>query len=650
MFPVGTLRSIPAPGENPDDPAASRVSIYTDGELYDNIRHQKTLAQLFDDGLKNNKDRKFLGTSDGMNYNWISYSSADEIRKDIGSALVYLGLKRGDMVGISSPNSAEWTLLGLGCDTQSMILVPLYDTLGKEGMKFILHQTELSVIFCHPQTLMSYLNYIKESPINYIRVIVKLKGSVQEDQFVTEVERELAKKQKIELIPWSEFLQRGGRNTVEPNYPNPDDVCTICYTSGTTGFPKGAMITHSNFVSTVDALIHQLSDAKMIKSDCILSYLPAAHIFERVSQACIMSVGGSIGFWRGSRAELLNDIQILKPTILPCVPRVMNVLYDQIMLKVGFSGLKSTIFNWALNKKSKRIGKGLISNSSFWDFFIFKKIQKTLGGNIRLMAVGGAAIKPHIIQFFRAVLGAHVFEAYGQTECTGACAASMFGDFELGYVGGVINHCQVRLVDVLEMNYLSENKQGEICIKGLGNFKGYFKEEELTRKVIDNDGWLHTGDIGEWTEHFALKIIDRKSHIFKLSQGEFISPEKIEMVLNKCPLISQSFVYGHPLKSQLVAIIVPNQDLVNSWAKKSRMYGSFLELCKMTSLKEEIFKLITELNSAADLKGFEKVKRIFITPDIFGIENDLVTPTMKLKRDKITKLYQKQIEDMYRNI
>ncbi|KAL5257674.1 hypothetical protein ACHWQZ_G012558 [Mnemiopsis leidyi] len=632
--------------EAPDTKEGARISVFSKGTLYGVKNPDRTLPDLFEEGRTITGDGNFLGTTSGNGYNFLSYNDADKIRKQIGSALAFRGLKKGDMVGISSQNTAEWTLVGLGCDVQSFTMVPLYDTLGEEGVKYILNQTELTVLFAHPKTLKSYLAYLPETKA--VKLLVKLPSPDVKD--CTPEELKAAEEHNVDLVTWEQFIQTGIDNPVEPNFPTPDDVVTLCYTSGTTGFPKGAMLTHRNLVSATVAVMTQLEGAVMTKEDVHMSYLPASHIFERLVQTAIIMVGASMGFWQGDVKKLAIDMQALKPSIFPAVPRILNRLYDKVQTEVSASKLKSALFNFALNSKLKGVEAGYVTKSSMWDYIVFKKVQNMLGGNIRLMAVGAAPIKPAILQFFRAALGALVFEGYGQTECCGACSVTLYSDHSLGHVGGILNSTQVKLESVEEMGYLASENKGEICIKGINVFKGYYKNEEKTKETVDEDGWLHTGDIGEWTKDWALKIIDRKKNIFKLSQGEYIAPEKIELLYDRAALVGQCLIYGHSLKSNLVAIVVPDELAAASWAESKNISGTFEELCQRDDLKEEIMKQVNEKGRAGGLKSFEFAKKIHLSPIQFSVENDLTTPTFKLKRHNIAKFYKDEIDTMYKDL
>ena len=281
---------------------------------------------------------------------------------------------------------------------------------------------------------------------------------------------------------------------------------------------------------------------------------------------------------------------------------------------------------------------------------------------IRFMVSGSAPLSDNVMVFFRCMLGAPIVEGYGQTEgCAGATLGHPKDVSTVGHVGGPIGGVEIVLVDIPEMGYSHKDTEhrgqpcfgrGEICVRGANVFKGYYKDEEKTKETIDEEGWLHSGDVGLWRPDGTLQIIDRKKNIFKLSQGEYVAPEKIENVLTRSPLIAQCFVYGDSLQSALVAIVVPDEDPVRQWAAThdpSLTKASLEQACKSSSLKEAIMADIARISEESSLHGFETVKAIHLEPSPFTVERDLMTPTFKLKRQKIRDAYEAEIEALYKS-
>lgn len=290
----------------------------------------------------------------------------------------------------------------------------------------------------------------------------------------------------------------------------------------------------------------------------------------------------------------------------------------------------------------------IIRNDTFVDNLVFKKVREGLGGKVKLMITGSAPLSENVLTFMRCALGCAVVEGYGQTECVAAACITLEGDFVPGHVG-VPSPCnQIKLVDVAELGYFAKNNAGEVCIKGPNVFKGYYKNEEQTKETIDEDGWLHTGDIGRWTDVGTLKIVDRKKHIFKLAQGEYVAPEKIENIYGRSKFVAQSFVHGESLKTCLIGIIVPDPEVLPSEAKnKLNIQGTMEELCKNPEVKKMVLDDMVAVGKEAGLYSFEQVKDIYLSPEMFSVENDLLTPTLKSKRPKLKDYFKPQISDMY---
>eukprot|EP01018_Ginkgo_biloba_P036627 Gb_32723 [translate_table: standard] len=313
----------------------------------------------------------------------------------------------------------------------------------------------------------------------------------------------------IEIISYSKLLDQGRRN-LQPFWPPmPEEVATICYTSGTTGTPKGAVITHGNLIASVAGSSLSI---KLYPSDVYLSYLPLAHIYERAITIGMVYNGVAIGFYQGDNMKLMDDMAVLRPTIFASVPRLYNRIYSGILNAVNMSGtLRKRLFNAAFNSKKQAIMNGKVP-SPIWDRLVFNKIRAKLGGRVRLMVSGASPISPEVMDFLRVCFGGRVSEGYGMTETSCIVCICDEGDNLSGHVGSPNPACEVKLVDVPEMNYTSDDKphpRGEICVRGPIVFKGYYKDDLQTQEILDEDGWLHTGDIGLWLPGGRLKIIDR---------------------------------------------------------------------------------------------------------------------------------------------
>ncbi|XP_012881385.1 PREDICTED: long-chain-fatty-acid--CoA ligase 1 isoform X1 [Dipodomys ordii] len=627
---------------------ARRSALLDSDELlvyfYDDVR---TLYEGFQRGLHVSNNGPCLGSrKPNQPYEWLSYKQVAELAEYIGSALIQKGFKASSdqFIGIFSQNRPEWVITELACFTYSMVVVPLYDTLGTEAITYIVNKAELSVIFADkPDKARLLLDSVENKLTTGLKVIVVM------DSYGSDlVER--GKKCGVEIISMKAMEDLGRANKRKPKPPTPEDLAIICFTSGTTGNPKGALITHRNVVSDCSAFVKATEGAISPSSDDVLiSFLPLAHMFEAVVECVMLCHGARIGFFQGDIRLLMDDLKVLQPTIFPVVPRLLNRMFDRI-----FSQANTTLKRWLLDFASKRkeaeLRSGIIRNNSLWDKLIFHKIQSSMGGKVRLMVTGAAPVSATVLTFLRAALGCQFYEGYGQTECTAGCCLSMPGDWTAGHVGAPMPCSLIKLVDVEEMNYMAAKGEGEICVKGPNVFKGYLKDPGKTAEALDKDGWLHTGDIGKWLPNGTLKIIDRKKHIFKLAQGEYIAPEKIENIYIRSEPVAQVFVHGESLQAFLVAIVVPDVEVLTSWAQKKGYEGSFEELCRNKDVKKAILEDLVRLGKESGLKPFEQVKGIALHTELFSVDNGLLTPTMKAKRPELRNYFRSQIDELYSTI
>ncbi|KAL6110742.1 acsl1 [Pungitius sinensis] len=606
----------------------------------------RTIYEVFQRGLRVSHDGPCLGArKPNQPYEWQSYSEVVDRAEHVGSALLHRGHSHtGDkFIGIFSQNRPEWTISELACYTYSLVVVPLYDTLGTEAIGYIIDRAAISTVICDvPEKAQMILDCVSENG-RTVKTIVLM------EPFDSEL---VARAQEcgIDILSLKNFEALGKANLREPVPPTPEDLALICFTSGTTGNPKGGMLTHGNVISNTAGFIRMTEVHCMLSvHDIHVSYLPLAHMFERVVQGVVLIHGARIGYFQGDIRLLMDDLKTLQPTVFPVVPRLLNRMFDKVFSQAN-TPLKKWLLDFAFRRKEAELKSGVVRTDSMWDKLIFKKVQASLGGRVRLIITGAAPVSPTILTFLRAALGCQFYEGYGQTECTAGCSMSMPGDWSAGHVGAPLPCNAIKLLDVPEMNYLAANGEGEVCVKGPNVFQGYLKDPEKTAEAIDKDGWLHTGDIGKWLSSGTLKIIDRKKHIFKLAQGEYIAPEKIETAYSLSDPVAQIFVYGESLQACLVGIVVPDPDILPIWIKKKGIEGSFSELCKNKDVKNAILEDILRLGKNAGLKSFEQVRDIALHPEQFSVQNGLLTPTLKAKRNELRSLFRDQIDELYAKI
>ncbi|NWS19449.1 ACSL1 ligase, partial [Pachyramphus minor] len=624
---------------------ARRSALLNSDELlvyyYDDVR---TAYDIFQRGLQVSNNGPCLGfRKPNQPYEWISYKEVSDRAESVGSALLHRGFKPSHIqyIGIFSQNRPEWVIIEQGCYAFSMVVVPLYDTLGAEAIAYIVNKADLSLVFCDkPDKAKLLLTSVEKGETPILNTIV-----IMESFGADLVER--GKKCGVEIFSMREIEELGRAHRQKPMPPKPEDLAVICFTSGTTGNPKAAMITHQNIVSNASAFVKTTEKTFMPSSDDVLiSFLPLAHMFERIVEV-------SICLWILHRPHCMGYVIYIYTARTHGTSCVFSVYFFLIVRGSIFGQADTSLKRWLLDFASRRkeaeLRSGIVRNNSFWDKVIFRKIQASLGGKVRLMVTGAAPVSASVLTFLRTALGCQFYEGYGQTECTAGCSLSLPGDWTAGHVGAPMPCNIIKLVDVQEMNYLASKGEGEVCVKGPIVFRGYLKDPEKTAEALDKDGWLHTGDIGKWLPNGTLKIIDRKKHIFKLAQGEYIAPEKIENVYLRCEALAQVFVHGESLQAFLVAIVVPDPDTLHNWAKKKGIEGSYQELCKNKDVKKYILEDMVRVGKESGLKSFEQVKDIVLHTEMFSIENGLLTPTLKAKRPELRKYFQSQIDELYAN-
>ena len=474
-------------------------------------------------------------------YVWQSYSVVYDRCDRIQSGLIQLGLSPYDRVGLYSINRAEWTISEYACYMQSLIPVPLYDTLGADTSEYIIKQAEIRVVVCSHDKVDTLLEIAKNADcLLAIIVMAPQKFDPQPTSMVPTG----TKSGNTTVYSFGDLELMGMRKVTPHHPPKPDDLVTLCYTSGTTGMPKGVELTHKNIISNLAAIAYHSDDAeKMTSTDVSISYLPLPHIMERNSQSNMIAHGAGIGYFRGSPLLLVEDAAALQPTFFPGPPRLYNRLFDAVSSAIEQAGgLKAALYNRGMAAKKANFERTGKVTHAFWDKLVFSKVAARLGGRVRIFATGSAPISDACKDFLRFAFSCPVIEGYGLTETSsGTSLAGYDDDRSNGNVGIPYANSELMLRSVPEMNYnvtdIINGKhmpRGEVCVRGLSVFRGYYKEPEKTREAKTDDGWFLTGDVGQFLPNGSLKIIDRKKNIFKLSQGEYIAAEKIENIYARC--------------------------------------------------------------------------------------------------------------------
>ncbi|CAD8084657.1 unnamed protein product [Paramecium sonneborni] len=618
-----------------------------------------TLQDLFSKSADKNATRYCLGSFINNDFQFITYSQVQEEAIHLGSGIKTWGLANEineyqnyklKLLGVFSKNRREWMILDIANIFYGYTMVPFYDTLGPDSIPFILNQTNIETMFLSADATKSLLTCKEKG---------KLQNLVLFDPINEELEREL-KNKGYKLFKYQDVVENG-RQQIQPLAQTyPETIYTICYTSGTTGNPKGALITHANFVSAVASTME--TDAQLNSNDIHLSYLPLPHVMERLLVISLLYVGAQVAFYRGDVNLLKEDIQKLRPTIFVSVPRLYNKFYDGIKTKISqVTGIKKTFVEQAISSKLSTLRSEAKYTNSLYDK-AFEEVKQLFGGRCRLMITGSAPIQKDVIDFLKIAVCCPILEGYGQTESSALSFSTARWDPESSHLGGPAANTEFKLVDVPEMNYTSKDvikifkgdkeeeqqiPRGEICLRGPGVFVGYYKDPQKTAETLDSEKWLHTGDIGMITEQGGVKIIDRKKNIFKLSQGEYIAPEKIESIYNRVQGVSESFVYGESIQNQIVAIIVPQNDYVQRQATLMQLQGNFEALCqnqKIISLFQQNIEVFGKQNQ---LNSLEIAKLIYLEPQPFQ-NLGCLTSTLKLQRHIAKQVFANQIQNLYK--
>jgi len=495
-----------------DKPSASPVYELAGGRsIEDNLAGVTSLAGLFMRSVKQYPDNDCLGTRNAAGeYEFLTYSQVASRVDVLGSALASVGLKKGESVGILGANCQEWMVAMQAANRMSYITVPLYDTLGENAVQFIIEHSSTQVVFAEGKK-MPELAKVVDKVGKLLKHIIYW-GEAPQDAL------DLASSGSVNVVKYEDFYAAGEANLVDGVASDPEDLCTIMYTSGTTGDPKGVMIKNKNVLAEISALQRYLvhTGYKQDQHDVYLSYLPLAHIFDRVAEEFYLSIGAKIGFWRGNAKLLTEDIVALRPTMFVGVPRIFERIVQGIEAKMNKAGcLTNMLFNYAMRHKKYYMDRGLSQDkaSPLFDALVFSKIKAALGGHVKIIISGGAPLSLHLEDFLKVAMCAAVVQGYGLTETLAAASVSL-PNGSGGNVGPPLPGVQMRLESCPELGYdaLDYPPRGEVLVRADLVTSGYYKLESKTKEVLEPDGWFHTGDIGEILADGSFKIIDRKVH------------------------------------------------------------------------------------------------------------------------------------------
>ena len=555
----------------------------------------------------------------------LSYADVERAAEEIAAGLATLGVQAGDRVAILAGTRAEWTLADLGTLWAGATVVPVYNTNSAEECQYVLAHSASRVLFCEDAGQLAKVDSVRGRCPDLEHLIV-LTGAAPGAMTL-------------------QALRERGRVLNEPIAATrsaairPDDVATIVYTSGTTGPPKGCMLTHANMLATIDRCRDRLDlDGDMVA----YLFLPLAHVLARVTQMLVLVVGGTIVYWRGDPKRIVAELAEARPTHFPSVPRIFEKIHTALLGDVEEQGrVKRAIFAWALAEGRQARARARVGRSAgalarrrhgLADRLVLSKVRGVFGDNLRVALTGAAPIGPEIIEFFDAC-GVLVLEGYGLTETCAASTLNTVGEQRIGTVGQPLPGTDVMVA-----------ADGELLLRGPHVFAGYYRNEQATGASLV-DGWLYTGDLGSVDDDGFVRITGRKKELIITSSGKNISPSNIEELLRETRWISQAVVFGDN-KPYLVALLTLDPDEAVKLAERAGVApGDPAALRSHPAVRAELQSCVDAVNER--LARIEQIKRFAILDrDLSQLEGEL-TPTLKIKRNVVAERYGDRVEELY---
>uniref|UniRef100_A0A4W3JKK1 long-chain-fatty-acid--CoA ligase n=2 Tax=Callorhinchus milii TaxID=7868 RepID=A0A4W3JKK1_CALMI len=587
------------------------------------------------------------------NYKWLSYEEVYRRVLHFGSGLAVLGQQSKSNIAIFCETRAEWMITAQACFMYNFPLVTLYATLGGNAIAHGLNETQITHIITSKKLLQTKLKDIllNVPKLQHI-IIVDDKPTAWADYPRGIMVHNMTAVEDLGSKP--ENLHK------QYTKPTTEDIAVIMYTSGSTGIPKGVMISHGNLIAGIAGMSARVSG--LGPKDTYVGYLPLAHVLELSAETLCLACGCRIGYSspqtladqsakikKGSK----GDTTVLRPTLLAAVPEIMDRIYKNIVNKVEeMNSIKRTLFVLAYNYKMDEIFRG--RSTPLCDWLIFRNVRSLLGGRTRLILCGGAPLSPSTQIFMNICFCCPVGQGYGLTETCGAGTISDVNDYSTGRVGAPLPCSEIQLKNWEEGGYTvydRPNPRGEIIIGGPNVSKGYFKNVTKTHEdyFVDKAGqwWFSTGDIGEFYPDGCLKVIDRKKDLVKLQYGEYVALGKIESALKNSPIIENICAYANSDESYVICFVVPNQKHLMALAKEKNISGTWSEICKNSDMEREVLNEIIEVAGQAKLETFEIPLKVHLSPEPWTPEMGLVTDAFKLKRKELKNYYEADIERMY---
>jgi len=586
-----------------------------------------SLTAMFFEQAKARGERPLVwAKKDGSYAAWTWHEVEGQVRL-LARALRARGLSDGDRVVLVSENRPEWLIADLAIMAAGGITVPAYTTNSEIDHRYIMTDSgAMAAIVSTPSLAQRVLPAVTDSHTCHF--------------MVTMAPPEFDQLHEAEVVIWEDMLAEGAEapDDVDDQLARThrDDVACFIYTSGTGGAPKGVMLTHRNILANCLGA-HHLLERYGLGEEVFLSFLPLSHAYEHTAgQFFPLCIGAQI-YYAESADKLLNNLAEVRPTIMTAVPRLYESMHQRIRRAMEKeTGMTRRLFDLTVELGLKRAGAGRLGLiERLLDLLVEQlvraKMRKRFGGRLKAMVSGGAALNPDIGLFFTA-MGLPILQGYGQTEAAPTISANPPQRIKMETVGPPLHGVEVQIAE-----------DGEILVRGDLVMKGYWRAEDATEAAIQ-DGWLHTGDVGELDEDGYLKITDRKKDIIVFSGGDNVSPARVEGILTLEPEVSQAMVYGDK-RPHLVALLVPEEDFLKRWAKTNGTGTQLAELATMPDLHKAFVPVVERVNNK--LSNLEKIRRYAISPESFTVDNGLMTPTLKIRRHKIRAAYGKVLEELY---
>ncbi|KAI9689376.1 MAG: putative NRPS-like protein biosynthetic cluster [Bathelium mastoideum] len=677
--PPGQPHSVKVPGsEQQGRSAVYRHWLFKDELCVTLDPSIRTVHDIFEQSANRNPRNRCLGhrpynaaTKTFGNYVWEDYQTIQRRRTNFGVGIVELHKQIGKTgtqygVGLWCQNRPEWQITDLACASQGLYTVSLYDTLGPDATEYIINHAELSCVGASLNHIPTLLKLKPRLPTLKILICFDpLDAGEQAGHSKADLLNSLAKDLGVQIYFIRDVEAIGATSPRPYNAPKPSDIATINYTSGTTGNPKGVVLTHQNAVSGASS---SLVTGCPKPAGTILSYLPLAHIYERASEHGAMWSAGGIAFFHGNIAELVDDLKLVRPDVFLSVPRLYNRFGSAIKAaSIQQPGIRGAVSRHIIATKQNNLNdaNNPTNRHALYDRIWAKRVTAALGlDRTRTMVSGSAPLDPTLHQFLRTVFANHFLQGYGLTETYATGLGQLPGDLSSGNCGAAACNSELCLQDVPDMEYLSTDRphpRGELLMRGPALFREYYKNEAETGKALLPDGWFRTGDVCSVDELGRFRVIDRVKNVLKLAQGEYVSPERIENAyLAALSILQMAYVHGDGGQDSLVAIFGVDPAAFPPWASKVLGWEvktpdvdggeSIRRACGEAKVRRKVWEELERVGKKQKFNKWERVRKVALMVEPFTVENELLTPTLKLKRPQTAKKYRSTLDQLYEEV